>query len=220
GASAAVDETVLEQVTEQFDFAEIDLRFFFRLQLIVINFARQSKIPIHSITTVDFSPDPLELFELPWAQSLTVIHMTPGFSDQQILELAKLGRRDLVLTANLSNPATIHRLIEMVHSSRVRRVSITVEIDYYHRFLNSISLREEGDQLLDVLDPSSPVLWFEIDSTYPQYILNTGRGYVYVCASGRNRTIRISTEKVPVPYLESPSHSMSLSRLCPGHDFS
>ncbi|GMT26667.1 hypothetical protein PFISCL1PPCAC_17964, partial [Pristionchus fissidentatus] len=152
---AVIDESMLDQVASQMDFAEIHLRFIYRFYPSIINFARRSKIPIHSITTSAFSPDPREIFELPWTPSLVVHHMAPGFSDEQVLELAKQGRRELVLPANLFDPATLHLLIEIVHSTSLRRLSITVEMDYLDRFLNSIALREKGSQFLDVSHPRS-----------------------------------------------------------------
>ncbi|GMT12226.1 hypothetical protein PFISCL1PPCAC_3523, partial [Pristionchus fissidentatus] len=207
---------MLEQVTERFDFAELSFRFAFRLQPSVINFARRSKTPIHYILTAFFSPDPHEILELPWAQSLCVKDMTPGFSDQQVLELAKQGHPELEIPANLSHPATLQRLIEIVHSTSLRRVAITVDIDYYHRFLSSIALVEEGRRLMDVSDPRSPIIWIEMEPDYPDYILDTGTGYLFVGGDHLKRTVHIYTDKCH--FLACyPMHSMSLSRVCPNY---
>ncbi|GMT26663.1 hypothetical protein PFISCL1PPCAC_17960, partial [Pristionchus fissidentatus] len=61
GTLCVIDESELDQIAAQFDFAELNLRFFSRLQPSVIRFARRSKKPIDSITTGAFSPDPLEI---------------------------------------------------------------------------------------------------------------------------------------------------------------
>ncbi|GMT12126.1 hypothetical protein PFISCL1PPCAC_3423, partial [Pristionchus fissidentatus] len=143
-----VDEPLFKLMTEQFDFKELHLVFDSRLQPSVISFAQRLKKPIQSITTYECAPDPLEIFELPWASSLIINHfeMWEAYTDQQVLELAKQGRRDLQLPADLSHTATLQSLIEIVHSCRMRCVSITVEPDYYHRFLSSIDLKEQGNQ--------------------------------------------------------------------------
>ncbi|GMT26685.1 hypothetical protein PFISCL1PPCAC_17982, partial [Pristionchus fissidentatus] len=152
GISTEVDESMLEQVTEQFDFAELDFHFYSRIQPNIINFARRSKKPIHSITTSEFSPDPMEIFGLPCSQDLYVHDMEPGFSDEQILELALQERRIFHVPVNLSNPAPLQRLIEIVHSTSLRRALITVTKDYFHRFLESIALRE-GKPILGRVRP-------------------------------------------------------------------
>ncbi|GMT21871.1 hypothetical protein PFISCL1PPCAC_13168, partial [Pristionchus fissidentatus] len=220
GISTVVDESLLEQVIEQIDFAKIYLHFSSRLQASVINFLQRSKIPIYSIATADFSPDPLEIMQLPRAKSLTVHDMEPGFSDQQILELANRGFMHLDLSANLSHRATLQHFIEIAHSRRMLCASITVTIDYFHRFLDSIALREEGDQVLDVSDSSLPVLCFTMDSARPQYILETAIGYLFVSGDQCNRRIEINTEQKSGCLSHYLSHSMSLSRVCPGYALS
>ncbi|GMT26666.1 hypothetical protein PFISCL1PPCAC_17963, partial [Pristionchus fissidentatus] len=222
GISTEVDESMLEQVTEQFHFAELAFLFFSRIQPNIINFARRSKKPIHSIITSEFSPDPIEIFGLPCSQDLSVHDMEPGFSDEQILELAKQERRMLRLPVNLSNPATLQRLIEIVHSTSLSRVYIVVAIEYYHRFLKSIALREEGNQFLDVSDPSAPVLCFEIDSNDTTYFLDTGSVFLGVRWNWNNtgRILQIVEGKGRDEYFGSRPVliSLSLSRVCPGHD--
>ncbi|GMT26454.1 hypothetical protein PFISCL1PPCAC_17751, partial [Pristionchus fissidentatus] len=148
GMSTLVVEPMLIQMTEQLDFKELHLQFFSRLQPSIINFVQRLTKSVHSITTERFLPNLLEIIELPWASCLTVYDVMTqgGFSDQQVLQLAKQGRRYLSLPANLSDPTTLQCLIEIVHSTRMRCVSITVAEDYFHRFLSSIDLKEEGSQ--------------------------------------------------------------------------
>ncbi|GMT21160.1 hypothetical protein PFISCL1PPCAC_12457, partial [Pristionchus fissidentatus] len=110
GVSTVVDTSVIEYVVEQFHMAKLHLLFISRLQPSVIDFAHRSKVPIGSIGTFEFSPNRLDILELPFAPSLTVMHMTPGFSDQQVLELAKHGRKYLDISDSatpLSKSATL-----------------------------------------------------------------------------------------------------------------
>ncbi|GMT09338.1 hypothetical protein PFISCL1PPCAC_28445, partial [Pristionchus fissidentatus] len=210
-----VNESIVEEATGQIDSSLPDLVFYVPIQPSVVNFALRSKIPVASIQTFSFSIDPMEIFELPWAPSLGVNHMKPGFSDQQFLELAKQGRRELILTAHLSHAATLQHVIEIVFSTRMRRMVVEIETDYFHRFLTSIALVEEEGQLLDVSDPSSPVIWLHIDATDPHYHFDTGVGHVFVFGDHRYRRVDIDIE--PTCELLWPTHNISLSRLCPGN---
>ncbi|GMT11818.1 hypothetical protein PFISCL1PPCAC_3115, partial [Pristionchus fissidentatus] len=140
---------------------------------------------------------------------------TKGFSDQQVLELAKLDRRHLCLPANLSHPATLQRLIETAHSTGIKHVLIFVETDYFHRFLNSIGLVEEEGRLFDVADPSSPLFLFNINATQPNYFIDNSSGYLKVFGDHLRRHVHIFTE--PIYKGQERTHSMSLSRLCKGY---
>ncbi|GMT17719.1 hypothetical protein PFISCL1PPCAC_9016, partial [Pristionchus fissidentatus] len=172
--SELVEASILEHIAAQFDYRSFQFQFYSRNQQGVLNFALRSKKRIDTFCAYYFSPDPHEIIELPRMSDLQVDHMTPGFSDEQVLAIARKEHITASIRGDLSHATTLLRLIQMVRSSNlILEMQIIVPSTVFHRFLSSIGLREEGNVLMDVSEPNSPVFWLEWDRR-SLYFLDTG----------------------------------------------
>ncbi|GMT09339.1 hypothetical protein PFISCL1PPCAC_636, partial [Pristionchus fissidentatus] len=215
-ASEPVKESVLESITSQFDFRVFYLEFFSRNYQSVLNFALRSKkfIDRFTISSTSFSPDPHEIIQLPRMSYLCVKGMTPGFSDHLAIEIARKKHTASLIWSDLSHTTTLRRLIQMVRSSKIiREMSITVPIAYFHRFLSSIGLREEGKQLMDVSDPNSLVFWLEWEgwTEESRYYLDTGDGHFCIYGNEEKRTLRIGNR--PLFTGSQALHTLDIARV-------
>ncbi|GMT17601.1 hypothetical protein PFISCL1PPCAC_8898, partial [Pristionchus fissidentatus] len=131
----------------------------------VMNFVRSSKKHVFSFTALSCDPDQEEIIQLPTMSSLLVQMGTQSFSDQQVLSIARKEHEKVSLRVNLSDPMTLRQLIKITLSSNhIRHLTFILSTAYFLRFLASIGLREEGNQLFDVSDHNTPVLCLEMGS--------------------------------------------------------
>ncbi|GMT26662.1 hypothetical protein PFISCL1PPCAC_17959, partial [Pristionchus fissidentatus] len=158
-----------------------------------MKFAWRSNKRWHRYETSEFMPDPQEVLALPTMTCILVKRIdddpTQGFSDVQALEIARKEHNTVSYPAVFSDPATTSRLIEMIlKSGREQNMSVYVTLEYLHKFLASIGLREERNKLLDISEPESPIVLLKLKGD-GEYYLTAGSGYVHI--SSFTRTIQI-----------------------------
>ncbi|GMT26672.1 hypothetical protein PFISCL1PPCAC_17969 [Pristionchus fissidentatus] len=171
--SEAVDQSLLNEMTALIDFQSISLLFTSRDQPSVMSFVKRSKKHVDRFHMIDFSPNPMDVIELSWMSSLYVNEMPLGFSDEELLAIARKEHLFMAVPADLYDPNTLRRVVEIVQSNTRMQAIITVYTTYWHQFLAVIGLQEEKGKLTDVSDPNAPVVLLHADSRRPWYHLDT-----------------------------------------------
>ncbi|GMT20462.1 hypothetical protein PFISCL1PPCAC_11759, partial [Pristionchus fissidentatus] len=103
-----------------------------------------------------------------------------GFSDEEVIAIAKQDHRVLQLSSNFSDPTTLPRLIEMVRSSEYMRVlKIDVPLEHFNDYLSTINLHEDENRLIDTKENKN-VICIIGDSRIRCYLLNFGSWFMEV----------------------------------------
>ncbi|GMT33793.1 hypothetical protein PFISCL1PPCAC_25090, partial [Pristionchus fissidentatus] len=208
-----VKESLLEKVTAQFDFELVELHFNRRFQQSVIDFALRFNKRIDSLRTWNCTAASLATASLPQLPQLFVLgrQSYEGFTDEQILGIAKQEHKQLSLHGNLLNPKTIRRLMKIVYTSKIiEHLKVRMCSDYFNLFLALTNIREEDNKLVDVNDPNSPFEWGDISQSW-EYYLDYRIGYliVYVRQNSNEHTMTIVNGKMPENC--KPSHPLKLN---------
>ncbi|GMT33694.1 hypothetical protein PFISCL1PPCAC_24991, partial [Pristionchus fissidentatus] len=204
-----------EELGVQIKYKSLGLNFIEVLQPSVLNFAQRSQKPIKQVQTAFFTPNLSILMELP-RMSLLTLRYCEGFSDQDVIDIARKEHKYMSIPCNLSDPTILCRLIKIVQASKhIVQLNVDVSTSYFHRFLASIQLREVRNKLVDISTSNSPIDLFKFNRYHINYYLDCGSCYVNIHAFERGeswyRNVTIINEKLSFDL--HPSHSFNLERL-------
>ncbi|GMT11820.1 hypothetical protein PFISCL1PPCAC_3117 [Pristionchus fissidentatus] len=194
-----VEESILHEVTALFDIRICLIKLHKRAQPSLMNFLHQSKRSIDCLETIGFAPNPKEIIQLPRLSNIRLDQSLTGFSDEEVLDIARIGLQQVQIPANLSHTATISRAVEIVRSHkpsnrRAAILSLFVPIPFCHRFLASIGLREEGGMVIDVTNPARPPIPTVFSTGWhgsTRYFLDMGDCSLMIVTSRGKRQVAI-----------------------------
>ncbi|GMT22301.1 hypothetical protein PFISCL1PPCAC_13598, partial [Pristionchus fissidentatus] len=172
-----IDRTEVEEFIERIDFCSLEIRFFDCNQQSIFDFALSSGRPIEYFTGFDASIKLDMIVDLPQMKRLFV-KQKEKFSDKDVLSIVEQDHYRLELSTDISDPTTIHRLIEMVRSSEcMERVQVDLTLPYLNNFLSSFNLWELRDSLVDTKGHTEVI---DLDYKTQRYFINFGMWYMEV----------------------------------------
>ncbi|GMT33770.1 hypothetical protein PFISCL1PPCAC_25067, partial [Pristionchus fissidentatus] len=143
GHQHRIEQSTVDSLTAQFDFAGIHLKFDGIFQQTVMSFAIRSGRPIQYLALWNCDVDPPLVIGLPRTAILHVTQNGDGFSDAHALEIARREHTELQLDrCNFIEPSTLRHLIKIFNSSHLMEIlELFVPSWYFDRFLASFGLR-------------------------------------------------------------------------------
>ncbi|GMT21883.1 hypothetical protein PFISCL1PPCAC_13180, partial [Pristionchus fissidentatus] len=170
-----VEEEVLDKVTAQFDFTQIQLYFNALFQQGAMRFARRSERQIDCFRIENCTLNPAEIINLP-RMRLFEMPRCSGFSDEGIIDIARKNHGIIFFPGDLSDVESIRHIMKIFLSSeQMEQIKFSLAPDYFQRFLALLNLRAELDNLWDVGN-----LHAETTRSRRVYSLDYGKGYIHV----------------------------------------
>ncbi|GMT20454.1 hypothetical protein PFISCL1PPCAC_11751, partial [Pristionchus fissidentatus] len=203
-----IDFEHVEKILEFVDFNSLDLRFFNRHQESVFEFALSSGRPIDVFHSYNTWIDAEMIVALPRMEEL-IVQQLEGFSDEEVIAIAKQDHRVLQLSSNFSDPTTLPRLIEIMQSSEyMTELCVDVPFSHFNDFLSTVNLRELENKLVDTKE-NETVICEEGNYKIDHYYLNFGMWFMRVKWDGEHtRTVTVYDGGLPEDW--RPSHSVVL----------
>ncbi|GMT25588.1 hypothetical protein PFISCL1PPCAC_16885, partial [Pristionchus fissidentatus] len=201
-----VDTEMFEKLTSQFEFQSLTISFKKRFQHNIIDFARRSKCRIDCIAITYCSFEFHHIVDLPPVERLCLLG-EGGLEDEQVMEIAKLRHRTIKLYIELSNPATLLRIIKSVRSSEfIERLEFFLSHDHFHFFLNSVDFRRQlgEEEALELME------WAQLGSepSEEMHYFYDGTGFLEVARGFATYEIAIVNGQFPENY--RPVHRLNL----------
>ncbi|GMT25238.1 hypothetical protein PFISCL1PPCAC_29138, partial [Pristionchus fissidentatus] len=162
-----VDDEILEKIATQFDFWKLHLEFTSRVELSVLRFAREHERRVDDVRIINCAEIPIP--ELPRSNIIyvgtgkEVYTADSALSDEQLVQICQQKHVKIYVVGNFTSSETFYKIVKILHASvDMEQIVITLDDPGFHRFLAAIKLRQDGLQILDDSNPSSPQVALEI----------------------------------------------------------